>query len=96
MAKRQFVTFDLPEQAAPGTPASGYGRLYVNTSGQLVFVDDAGTSLNLSTLGSGAVGYVKHGATAGTARPSGYAVVLWEGSVTPTNASNDDLWIDTA
>jgi hypothetical protein len=38
---------------------------------------------------------VVHGATAGTARPSNATVVLWIGSVTPTNASDGDIWLDT-
>jgi hypothetical protein len=41
-------------------------------------------------------GFVNHGATAGTARPSGYASVEWYGSVTPTNAVTGDTWVDTA
>lgn len=41
--------------------------------------------------------YVFHGATAGTARPTGYTHVTWVGSVEPTNANTaNDLWIDTA
>lgn len=32
------------ESAAPATPASGFGRLYVDTSGRLNFVDDAGVT----------------------------------------------------
>jgi hypothetical protein len=43
-----------------------------------------------------AMGTVVHGATAGTARPSGYAVITWIGSVEPTNAENNDVWIDTS
>lgn len=45
---------------------------------------------------------VDHGATAGTARPTlGSAstaptVVLWNGSVEPTNAVNGDWWFDSA
>lgn len=39
---------------------------------------------------------VNHGATAGTARPSGYGSVEWIGSVEPTNAINGDTWIDTS
>lgn len=35
---------------------------------------------------------VEHGATAGTARPSGATVVLWVGSVEPTNAIAGDQW----
>jgi rRNA maturation endonuclease Nob1 len=37
---------------------------------------------------------VVHGATASTARPTGYASVIWIGSVEPTNATNDDVWFD--
>lgn len=33
---------DLAEISAPSTPPSGYGRLYVNTSGVLHYIDDAG------------------------------------------------------
>lgn len=43
-----------------------------------------------------AVTYVSHGSTAGTARPSVFAAVVWVGSVEPTNAVNGDIWIDTA
>lgn len=39
---------------------------------------------------------VVHGATAGTARPSGYGSVEWIGSVEPTNAINGDTWVDTS
>lgn len=40
--------------------------------------------------------YVFHGATAGTARPTGAGVVVWVGTVTPTNANTStDFWIDT-
>ena len=40
-------------------------------------------------------GHIAHGATAATARPSGFTSVEWVGSVEPTNASNGDTWIDT-
>lgn len=39
---------------------------------------------------------VIHGSTAGTSRPSGFASVMWIGSVEPTNAENDDIWVDTS
>ena len=39
---------------------------------------------------------VNHGATAGTARPSGYGSVEWIGSVEPTNAVDGDTWVDTS
>jgi len=38
---------------------------------------------------------VFHGANASTARPAGFLVVIWYGTVEPTNASNNDIWIDT-
>ena len=42
------------------------------------------------------MGTIIHGATAGTARPSGFLSVTWIGSVEPTNATNDDIWIDNS
>ena len=47
------------------------------------------------TLKSGVMGYVNHGATAGTSRPSGFAIVYWYGTATPSNATDGDVWIDT-
>lgn len=49
-----------------------------------------------STLSSNGKGYVNHGSTAGTARPSGFASIEWTGSVEPTNAINGDTWVNTA
>lgn len=40
--------------------------------------------------------FVLHGGTAGTTRPSGFATVVWLGSVEPTNATNGDVWLKTA
>ena len=40
-------------------------------------------------------GFVNHGSTAGTARPTGYASIEWQGTVAPTNAITGDTWIDT-
>lgn len=39
---------------------------------------------------------VVHLSTAGTTRPTGATTVLWIGSVEPTNATNNDVWINTA
>lgn len=39
-------------------------------------------------------GYVNHGETASTARPSGFASVEWHGSVEPENAEDGDTWIE--
>lgn len=40
-------------------------------------------------------GTINHGATAGTTRPTDFDSVEWIGSVEPTNATNDDTWINT-
>lgn len=39
---------ELTEATAPDTPASGYGRLYTKTDGDLYHKNDAGTEVNLS------------------------------------------------
>jgi hypothetical protein len=40
--------------------------------------------------------YVYHAGVAGTARPTNAGVVIWVGTVTPTNAiTGTDFWIDT-
>jgi hypothetical protein len=56
------------------------------------------TTLNnaITAVKSGAMGVVIHGATAGTARPSGYGAIHWIGSVAPTNAIDNDVWTDTS
>ena len=51
----------------------------------------------MTIQGSPIPAVVVHGATAGTARPSTAAVpvVLWVGSVSPTNAVDGDIWLNT-
>jgi hypothetical protein len=71
--------------------------------------DGAAGTASMRTLGSGAgaamagatilasgKGFVNHGATAGTARPTGYASVEWVGSVSPDNAIDGDTWVNTS
>jgi hypothetical protein len=59
-------------------------------------LDLADTAVQPATLSASGLGYVNHGATASTARPSGWAAVAWIGSVEPTNATNGDIWFPTA
>lgn len=42
---------------------------------------------------TGAMGVVVHGAVASVSRPTGYAAVTWIGSVQPTNAITNDIWV---
>ena len=46
-----YITF--LESAAPGTPASTLGKLYVKTDGLLYFKNDAGTETDLTLAGTG-------------------------------------------
>lgn len=48
-----------------------------------------------AVLSANGKGFVNHGATAGTARPTGFASIEWCGSVEPTNAVNGDTWVNT-
>lgn len=50
----------------------------------------------LTVLGSPVAVIVVHGSTAGTARPTGVTVVIWIGSVTPSNAIDGDVLFNTA
>ena len=48
--------------------------------------------VSTSVLSASGKGYVAHGSTASTARPSGYASVEWFGTVEPTNWIAGDTW----
>ena len=68
------------------------------TGGDLA-ISEGGTGQSTASAARAAIapenlGYVNHGATAGTARPTGYGAILWVGTVTPTNAVDGDVWVD--
>lgn len=56
---------------------------------------NAAAAITADRLANGVTAVV-HGATAGTARPTGAACVIWIGSVSPTNATSADIYLDTA
>lgn len=59
--------------------------------------DQLNDKVETSTLSASGVGFVDHGSTAGTARPSEYVCVIWRGDVEPDNFDDDtDVWIDTS
>ena len=41
---------ELGERASPGTPASGYFRLYAKTDGKLYYKNDAGVEKEVATV----------------------------------------------
>lgn len=47
-----------------------------------------------SVISANGMGYVNHGSTASTARPTGFASITWRGTVAPTNATSADFWVD--
>lgn len=54
------------------------------------------TQSALTALQAGAVGCAVHGSNASFARPTGFGIVIWVGSVTPTNLGTNDIYIQTA
>lgn len=53
--------------------------------------------LNDFIRGVNGVGFVVHGGTAGTPRPTaGYGLYIWIGTVQPTNWAGNDIYIDTS
>lgn len=63
-----------------------------------VYIDiatEASVSAAISALKATVYGVVNHGSTAGTSRPSGFAGIIWYGSVQPTNATGVDIVIRT-
>ena len=95
-------SLQTPEMATTGTVPSGTGWWIVGTDGKPYFKNDAQTVTEIATtayadaIKAGAKGSVNHGATAGTARPTGFASIEWIGSVEPTAMENGDTWINTA
>jgi len=51
---------ELPEIATPSTPASGFGRVYFKTDGQLYQLNDGGVETQVGS-GSGNINYVLNG-----------------------------------
>lgn len=63
--------------------------------GNLNSTQVAANTAKVSYTKTNVKGHIEHGATAATARPTGFTSVEWVGSVEPTNAENGDTWIDT-
>jgi lysophospholipase L1-like esterase len=74
---------------ASGAAATVQGNLTTHTS-------NTSNPHATTAAQTGAPNVVVHGATAGTARPAGATLVLWIGSVAPTNAATNDWWWDTS
>jgi hypothetical protein len=85
--KRKAAAFVGGELAA--------GELGVDTAlAGLAYSADGTAVLTVPRHGS-TLGVIVHGGTAGTARPAGYTVVFWFGTVQPTGMLANDLYINT-
>ncbi len=91
-----------PPVGSYGGSGGGGGTGDLLAANNLDDVDDAAEALsNLGGVAATAIstngkGYVNHGSTASTARPTGFASIEWHGSVEPTNAIDGDTWVDTS
>ncbi len=74
-------------QLSPGAD----GQVLTTVSGEVAWATPSGGG----SIDANAMGVVSHGTNASAARPAGYSVVTWIGSVQPTNAVAGDVWLDS-
>jgi len=96
-----IVSSNLTASRALVSDGSGKVAVSAVTATELGYLDNVTSAIQTQLdskleAGDAVMGTIVHGATAATARPSGFDVVTWIGSVEPTNATNNDIWIDTA
>jgi len=89
------VTIGTANGLSLSTQAISMATADTNTTGALTDTDWDTFNNKVSYSKTNVKGHVAHGATAATARASGFTSVEWVGSVEPTNAENGDTWIDT-
>jgi hypothetical protein len=83
---RSLQHLELIEQTAPGTPVSGYGRLYVKPDGKIYFLNDSGTEYDLTQLGAGGSGVFGTGVVDfGVNGDTDAFVTITDASITPTS-----------
>lgn len=71
-------------------------RMSVDTAGNLTTtgtINGRDVAADATKIVNNGMGVVVHGATASTARPTGFACITWIGSVQPTNAATNDIWV---
>ena len=83
------------QQVARSTPSSASTVNPVDGATP-VFDEDTHRFTMSSVYGTATAGAVIHEADATVARPTGYVVVTWIGSVEPDNMLDNDIWLDTS
>lgn len=66
-------------------------------AGAIMIICYGGTNFQVigGAIAPNTMGQVVHGTVATTPRPSPFSIVTWIGSVEPTNATNNDIWLQT-
>ncbi len=85
----------IPQTLAGGGGGGTWGSITGTVSDQTDLQTLLNAKVSATTLLTNGKGYVTHGVTASTARPTSFASIEWYGSVQPTNAVEGDTWIDT-
>lgn len=88
-----YTAEDVANKDTDGTLAANSDTKYASQKATKTYAD---TKVAATTLAASGKGSVVHGSVAGTPRPTGYLSIEWIGDVEPTNATNDDTWVDTS
>lgn len=97
ISSRTTNTLTISERGYDSTtPATHADATYVNLNLLAEHLEEMRTEIDNKADSANAMGSINHGADATTARPTGYYSITWIGTVEPTNATNDDIWIDVS
>ena len=99
-SKADLVAGAVPLAQLPANASATAGTLILRDANGRAKVADGATGEDvvnrqqLNSVQNAGARVVVHGATAGTARPAGALLVIWKGSVDPTNKIAGDVWVE--
>jgi hypothetical protein len=86
------VAADAPATYDSGTQTIGVDVGTGATQAAAGDHEHSGTYVAVTDLTASGKGFIEHGSTAATARPTGYASVEWFGTIEPDNWIDGDTW----
>lgn len=90
---QQTISPGTAGQFLKSAGASALAAFAAITTADVSGLDSAlSAKTNDSKITANGMGVCVHGTTAGTARPTGFAQIMWIGTVQPTNAVTNDIW----